>query len=217
LKDCQADSDELWQMHKQTLAFERLWRWTKKARTIYKSRARAAASKLHVPLLDITPEGELEKEIKDILEELGIMIYVNNTHLEVLNQFIRHVKHILDPHTELAGKDAKVAASRQRIGFARRASAASVPTFPVMEEEANAEKLQKAKTEKRQKANAETQQKANAEEQQKANAEKQRKENYDWFNINADETLTRVRDRIDQLQELQRIANDAATSVSQDS
>ncbi|KAF3019773.1 hypothetical protein E8E14_011476 [Neopestalotiopsis sp. 37M] len=168
-------------MHKQMLAFERLWRWTKKARSIYKSRARPAASKLHVPLLDITPEGELEKEIKDILEELGIMIYVNNTHLEVLNQFIRHVKHILDPHTELAGKDAKVAASRQRLGVSRRASEANVLTIPVMDE--------------------------------KVSAEKQQKDTYDWFNINADETLTRVRDRIDQLQELQRIANDAATSV----
>lgn len=168
-------------MHKQTVAFGRLWRWTEEARKIYKSRARAAGSRLHVPLLDITPEGDLEKEIKDIIEELGIMIYVNKTHRDVLKQFITHVKHILDPNGEYSGKDSKVAASKQRIKLLRSKSS-----------EANLSKTNMPKI-----------------------VENDQRHNFDWFNINADEALTRVNDRIEQLEELQRSAQITASSVSQ--
>ncbi|ETS74206.1 hypothetical protein PFICI_14072 [Pestalotiopsis fici W106-1] len=167
-------------MHKQTLAFGRLWRWTEEARKIYKSRTRLAGSKLHVPLLDITPEGELEKEIKDILEELGIMIHINKTHRDVLKQFITHVKHILDPHSEFTGKEAGVDASKKRIGLLRKTSANKVPKFSA---NANEETVQ------------------------------EQKNIFDWFNINADETRTRVDDRIEQLEELQRSAQITASSV----
>ena len=52
---------------------------------------------LHVPLLDINPEGRLQREIKDIIDELDIMIHINRKQKEVLKRFSKHVEHILDP------------------------------------------------------------------------------------------------------------------------
>ncbi|KAI1498006.1 hypothetical protein F5X99DRAFT_342470 [Biscogniauxia marginata] len=84
-------------MHKQTAAFERLWRWTDKAGDIYRSRSDDDTSDLHVPLLDINPEGKLEREIKDIIEELDIMLHITKTHRDILKSFVVNAEHILDP------------------------------------------------------------------------------------------------------------------------
>lgn len=86
-------------MHRQTVAFTNLWTCTKEAQKMYRhgSRSPGVESKVYIPLLDITPEGKLENEIKDILEEIGIMIYIKKTNRDILKQFIGHVIHILDP------------------------------------------------------------------------------------------------------------------------
>ncbi|KAI0475262.1 hypothetical protein GGR56DRAFT_666354 [Xylariaceae sp. FL0804] len=94
-------------MNKQTVAFERLWRWTQRAREFYTSKTTVDPSGWHVALLDINPEGELEREINDIVEELGIMIHINRIHRDTLKQFINHVFHILDP-------DGKIGERHQR-------------------------------------------------------------------------------------------------------
>ncbi|KAH9904479.1 hypothetical protein F4778DRAFT_64649 [Xylariomycetidae sp. FL2044] len=99
-------------MHKQTVAFARLWRWTESARKIYHSRRQSDTSGLHVPLLDINPEGELEKEIKDIVEELGMMLYIKRIHRDVLKQFINHADHILDPSGSLGAEHGRTKTSR---------------------------------------------------------------------------------------------------------
>lgn len=57
----------------------------------------ASIKELHIPLLDIYPEGILQKEIKDVIEELDILIDINRTQQQVLSDFILHVEHILDP------------------------------------------------------------------------------------------------------------------------
>ncbi|KAI1338032.1 hypothetical protein F5Y15DRAFT_388740 [Xylariaceae sp. FL0016] len=102
--------------HKQTIAFERLWRWTDHARSVYRSpSAQGDTSRLHVPLLDINPEGELEREIKDIVEELGIMIHINRTHRDVLKQFVSHVEHILDPDGQMGERYSRPKTSRNFI------------------------------------------------------------------------------------------------------
>lgn len=54
-------------------------------------------TELHVSLLDINPEGKLQREIKDIIEELEIMIHINRTHKTILNGFIHQVTQIMDP------------------------------------------------------------------------------------------------------------------------
>lgn len=54
-------------------------------------------SHLHVPLLNINPEGKLQREIKDIIDELDIMIHVNGKQREVIKRFVKHVENIYDP------------------------------------------------------------------------------------------------------------------------
>ncbi|RYP93877.1 hypothetical protein DL770_000073 [Monosporascus sp. CRB-9-2] len=80
-----------------TAAFERLWNWTDKASKVYRSKGNSDASELHVPLLDINPEGKLQREIKDIIEELDIMIHITKTQKDVLTTFIGFAKEKLEP------------------------------------------------------------------------------------------------------------------------
>ncbi|KAI8294268.1 hypothetical protein K4K59_005176 [Colletotrichum sp. SAR11_240] len=58
------------------------------------------ASHLHLPLLNINPEGKLQREIKDILDELDIMINVNNKQKDVIKRFTKHVENIFDASGE---------------------------------------------------------------------------------------------------------------------
>ncbi|TRX96019.1 hypothetical protein FHL15_003161 [Xylaria flabelliformis] len=82
--------------HKQTVAFTRLWRWTDEARKIFRSQGYMNTRGLHIPLLDINPEGKLEREIEDIIEELDIMLRISNTHQDIIKSFIEQVENILD-------------------------------------------------------------------------------------------------------------------------
>lgn len=50
-----------------------------------------------MPLLDVHVEGKLQREIKDILDELDMMIHVYKQQREVMRRFCKHVEHILDP------------------------------------------------------------------------------------------------------------------------
>ncbi|KAI1305085.1 hypothetical protein F5Y03DRAFT_395148 [Xylaria venustula] len=85
-------------MHKQTMAFTRLWRWTDEARKIFRSKGYTDTSGLHVPLLDINPEGKLEREIEDIIEELDIMLHITNIHKDIVQTFVRQAEQILSPN-----------------------------------------------------------------------------------------------------------------------
>ncbi|KAI0183039.1 hypothetical protein EV127DRAFT_353590 [Xylaria flabelliformis] len=82
--------------HKQTVAFTRLWRWTDEARKIFRSQGYMNTRGLHIPLLDINPEGKLEREIEDIIEELDIMLRISNTHQDIIKSFIEQVENVLD-------------------------------------------------------------------------------------------------------------------------
>ncbi|KAI1121764.1 hypothetical protein F5Y10DRAFT_271759 [Nemania abortiva] len=88
-------------MHNQTLAFDRLWRWTDNARTIYRSPAHHNTKKRHIPLLDINPEGKLDQEIGDIIEELDIMLRITNIHRDIVKRFVEQAERVLDPNGEL--------------------------------------------------------------------------------------------------------------------
>ncbi|KAI1112875.1 hypothetical protein F5Y14DRAFT_419834 [Nemania sp. NC0429] len=83
-------------MTKQAVAFERLWRWTDEARKVFRSQGYMGIKKLHIPLLDINPEGKLDREIEDIIEELNIMLRISNTHQNIVKSFIEKAEHILD-------------------------------------------------------------------------------------------------------------------------
>ncbi|KAI1851240.1 hypothetical protein JX266_003315 [Neoarthrinium moseri] len=109
-------------MHKQTVAFEQLWRWTDEASKIYRSNT--TASDLHVPLLDINPEGKLEREIKDIIEELDIILHVIKCHRDIIKKFISNAEHMLDPYGEYSSDRKKGLTSKHLWNqFHRRPSA----------------------------------------------------------------------------------------------
>lgn len=54
-------------------------------------------------LLDINPEGELLREIKDILDELFIMTQIKTQERSVARTFVKHVRQRLRPTPFLAG------------------------------------------------------------------------------------------------------------------
>ncbi|KAK3370744.1 hypothetical protein B0T24DRAFT_299103 [Lasiosphaeria ovina] len=81
-----------------TISFQHVWHWTQKASHVYRSKSKFVdSSQLHVPLLDIHPEGKLQREVKDIIDELDIMIHIHRKQREVIRRFCKHVEHILDP------------------------------------------------------------------------------------------------------------------------
>ncbi|KAF2967059.1 hypothetical protein GQX73_g6516 [Xylaria multiplex] len=90
-------------MHKQTVAFKRLWWWTEQAKSVYCSTGYINTSNFHMSLLDINPEGHLEREIEDIVEELDIMLHISNTHNDILRRFVEQAERILDPKDEFKG------------------------------------------------------------------------------------------------------------------
>ncbi|GAW18595.1 hypothetical protein ANO14919_080730 [Xylariales sp. No.14919] len=87
-------------MHKQTDAFGQLWWWTEQASYVYGNKGYTDTSHLHMSLLDINPEGQLDREIEDIIEELDIMLHLANTHDEILRKFIEQAENILNPTGE---------------------------------------------------------------------------------------------------------------------
>ncbi|KAI0433174.1 hypothetical protein F5Y09DRAFT_352192 [Xylaria sp. FL1042] len=89
-------------MHAQTTAFTRLWRWTDDARKIFRSKGYTDTSGLHIPLLDIKPEGKLEREIEDIIEELDIMLHITNIHKDIVKSFIAQAEKILNPNNKFS-------------------------------------------------------------------------------------------------------------------
>lgn len=86
------------QTNQHTISFQHVWHWTQKASAVYRSKSKFVdSSDLHVPLLDIHPEGKLQREVKDIIDELDIMINVHKKQKEVIRRFCKHVERILDP------------------------------------------------------------------------------------------------------------------------
>lgn len=200
-------------MHKQTVAFERLWQWTDDARKIYRKHSDnglpSNLSNLHIPLLDINPEGQLEKEIKDIVEELEIMIHINKTQRDVFKQFKAHVEHILDPSGELAATQSKAKTARQNWNCRRNSLApeffSSPPASPGKPLSGNGAPKIRMQT---------SLQLADPVDPEKEDKFKPL-ENFKWFKLNAEEMQARINDRIEQLEELERNAETTAASVRQ--
>ncbi|RXG45950.1 hypothetical protein VDGE_02058 [Verticillium dahliae] len=71
---------------KETIAYDKLYKWTDNANLISRRPGNSEMSELHVPLLDINPEAALHREIEDIKEELDIMIYVIKWRIKELEQ-----------------------------------------------------------------------------------------------------------------------------------
>ncbi|KUI66265.1 hypothetical protein VM1G_02448 [Cytospora mali] len=83
--------------NKQTISFHHLWEWTEKLGSLTSRRNVAATiTELVAPLVNISPEGKLQREIKDIMDELGIMIYINEQQRAVMKKFVKNAKGLLN-------------------------------------------------------------------------------------------------------------------------
>lgn len=204
-------------MPKQIIAFERPWAWTQQAWKVFRSRSAGGGSKLHVPLLDIKPEGELEREIKDIVEELSVMIHTDRTQRDVFKQLVNHVEHILDPsgvHIEKHHQDRKVGRSARHTAASRistfradsqvntpTATAADRPYFNLLPDAGRATSPPLLPF------SATIQRDGQA-------IPVSNEKTYDGFKINGQDMLIRIDGRIGQLEELARNAETTAASVS---
>ncbi|POS80605.1 hypothetical protein DHEL01_v200987 [Diaporthe helianthi] len=180
-------------MHQQTAAFERLWRWTERASKMYcRPAGSGVVSQLHIPLLDINPEGKLEKEIKDIVEELGIMTYIKKAEKDVLRSFVDNARQILKP-----------ADADEVLRGPQTPSVARLDEYFVSQKgwETRAGTSSPAKGSKSLPRSREI------DEARAARAA------YEWFCNNALELLKRVDHRIAQLEELERSAKSTADMV----
>lgn len=66
------------------------------------------------PLLNISTEGELQREIKDVIDELDIMIYINTQQKEVMKKFVKDVGHLLNPYETEQGNLSPIQTSPTR-------------------------------------------------------------------------------------------------------
>jgi hypothetical protein len=92
--------------HRQTIAFDHFWEYTRLTSQRYASRDEPetnAVRKMQKTLLDINPEGDLLREIKDIMEELFIMTLIKLQEESVARSFVKHVRHILQPGATTSG------------------------------------------------------------------------------------------------------------------
>lgn len=65
---------------------------------MYRSRfKKSRTNRLHTRLLDIGREGTLQREIKDVIDELDMMIHLGRQQTKVLKRFKRLVQQMIDP------------------------------------------------------------------------------------------------------------------------
>ena len=187
---------------------------------MYRQPGKIDTSELHVPLLDINPEGRLQREIKDILEELDIMILVNRTQRDVLRDLIMHVEHILDPKGHFSPNNRHktkniptvnlhVTPPDSILGMPRMSVGAGDPVLsplsPVFEE---GPRLKGPLG-----GGGEDDEKKRAAREQLHRDRQDRRMEYDWFKINAEELLAKVSQRIEELEQLRRSAHTTSNSV----
>ncbi|RYP64820.1 hypothetical protein DL771_008600 [Monosporascus sp. 5C6A] len=89
--------------HEQLVAFRRFWESAEKLRHL-SAPSPAELSSIHVSLLNIAPEGKLQREIKGILDELGIMIHLVEQQKAVLDKFVKNASTIICGNKSGTGK-----------------------------------------------------------------------------------------------------------------
>ncbi|KAK3493367.1 hypothetical protein B0T13DRAFT_403311 [Neurospora crassa] len=169
-----------------TISFQHVWHWTQEASKIYRARSKYVSSaNLHVSLLDINPEGKLQREVKDILDELDIMLHVHKRQRDIMKRFRRHVEHILDSKNQWSGDcftdEDTSEPSRRQPGNANVRSGGNGKS----EEQPGID-----------------------------NEETRRRKQLGWFRIQYQELLSEVNDRIDELEGLRAGAKSTADSVN---
>jgi hypothetical protein len=74
-----------------------LWQWADELALVAARKSSVVdLSNIHKGLLNITKEGHLQRETKNIIEELGIMIFLLKKQKKVIQQFKRHSENLMD-------------------------------------------------------------------------------------------------------------------------
>lgn len=86
--------------------FNHLWHWAGElAKASSKKSSSVDLSSLHTALLNMKPEGQLQREARDIIEELGIMIQIVKKQLRVLKQFKRNAEKLMSQRLKQSSGD----------------------------------------------------------------------------------------------------------------
>lgn len=193
--------------NKQTAAFDRLYGWTKEAAKVYRTKSKIdpeAISDLHVPLLDIYPEGILQREIKDIIEELEIMLDINRTQKKVLKDFILHVEHILDPNRRFSFHGRPL----RRTGTMNGAGSS------VSQDERGSDSPSGYLRHPHQHSSSFSNHQGTDEHTNNKDETDNKRQIYDWFKVNAEELVAKVVKRIEDLEVLVRTAESTSSSLT---
>lgn len=84
--------------NKQATAFKHLWTLSKRLTEIYQSGIEDKVDpSLLLALLNVTPEAELQREIRDIIDELDIIMHILYQQQEMITRFVKFAKEILKP------------------------------------------------------------------------------------------------------------------------
>ncbi|KAK0613539.1 hypothetical protein B0T14DRAFT_499008 [Immersiella caudata] len=192
-----------------------VWHWTQKASKVYRSKPEHNETQdLHVPLLDIHPEGKLQREVKDILDELDIMINITRRQRELIKRFCRHVENILDPEGRWRhGSEDQSHGVAEDDEFKEKETANASTTTPRMGDSANQGSRAKGATQSLSgKGVANDEEKAKQEEEKRDKS--RRKKHLEWFRMQSQDLLCEVGDRIEELEGLRESAKSTAQSVN---
>ncbi|EAA34321.3 hypothetical protein GE21DRAFT_3572 [Neurospora crassa] len=85
----------------QKIASQHVWYWMKEAFYMYRTGS-VRLAKLEASLLDMNTESNLQIEVKDIIEELDMMLQIHMKQRDIVKRFSRHVEHILDPECRVS-------------------------------------------------------------------------------------------------------------------
>ncbi|KAK1751124.1 hypothetical protein QBC47DRAFT_351969 [Echria macrotheca] len=206
--------------NKHTISFQHVWHWTQKASGIYRSKSKhMETSDLHVPLLDIHPEGKLQREVKDILDELDIMLSITRRQRELIRRFCKHVENILDPKGRW--RNGSDGAPRARQDDGDESDSQDDETAPQAEVDQNGSGAESQETtespEKSGKTKRDQKKKAKKRDQKKRAKKRdqtRKKKQLDWFHMQSQDLLCEVSDRIDELEGLRDGARSTAQSVN---
>ena len=91
-------TDSVSQSNRRTVAFRHVWEVT---RALTRSTAKHdIPSQELFPLLNLEPESELQREIRDIIDELDIMLYIVKQQKEIISHFKTNVEEIFSEQIE---------------------------------------------------------------------------------------------------------------------
>lgn len=84
------------QNNKTTISYQHLWDWTQNLSKLASPAALPAdLSQFVAPVLNISAESGLQREIKDVIDELDIMLYLQSQQLNVMKTFKKEVELLL--------------------------------------------------------------------------------------------------------------------------